>query len=128
MPVAGLQQRREFASRNFVRRAIAATLLVKAQWTVIRHKVLGEECFWRAKTLRKQAPQALAAHFRALALESLHRPLRMLPVWLADRCSDLQPIANRRNFAKRQTRLRHSIWPGILAEENQPILCSCVSS
>src|SRR5262245_23211210 len=80
--------------------------------------MLAEKTFGRAKTLRKEAPETLAAHFRSQALEAMDRPAWMFRWRFVDQCFNAEPLTHRLDFAEGYASLDHSEWSRVHPKEH----------
>src|ERR1017187_1329271 len=105
MPVASGEQRGLLSDGQFVGCEISSAAFQKSQRAIIHYQMIAKEFFRRAKTLRKESPQSPPDGFRTPAAKSRHWTLRMFQPRFADPRVGAEPVAHRRDFAKRHARL-----------------------
>src|SRR2546423_10128715 len=128
MLVAQGVERRAFARRQFVWRAIASAVFEKGERAVIHDEVIAEKFLRHTKAFREQSPEPFAADFAAMAIESGDEPFRMLIRRALDLHFDAEPIADGGDLAERDAGLGHAERAGIHSEKQDALRTVAIAS
>ena len=117
---ACLPDRGHGVGRNLVGGKVGPGILHPDERAIIGHKMMCKKVLRRWKPFSKKAPEAAAADFGALAVESGNWTFRMFRIGLVHRSRDPHPVPHRGDLSEGDPCLGHSKWARVHAQKKDP--------